>query len=169
MCYIATESPGVTLGSVAKTPRNPRSKGPARPTPREPTVETARTLGERIRALYLAKGLNRSQLQRALGVAYTTILAWEEDRYVPDRDNLRALSVVVGVPESVILGEDEPMTEVEYDAWRAFLETAIGQDMKRHERVALGSMRFDPDDPPSVERYTAILFAIRGTRIRGSA
>lgn len=131
-------------------------------------------MGERIRALYLAKGLNRSQLQRALGVAYTTILGWEEDRYVPDRENLEALSVLLGVSESYIRGQhdrkdERPMTEEELAVWRAFLETPLGQGMNKAERVALGSMRFEPDDPPTIERYAAVLVAVRGTRVRAEA
>jgi transcriptional regulator with XRE-family HTH domain len=135
----------------------------------EPTLETARTPGERIRALYLAKGLNRSKLQRALGCAYTTILAWEEDVYIPDRDHLSALSVLLGVPASVILGEGEPVTEAQYEAWGAFLETLLGKSMSKRERIALGSMRFAEDDTPDLEVYTALLFALRGSRVRGSA
>lgn len=133
--------------------------------PHEPTIESARTVGERIRAAYLAKKMNRSQLQRALGVAYTTILAWERDEATPSTDNLRALSVVTGVATSVLLGEDEPMTEAQYVAWGRFLETTEGRSMTRAERVALGSMRFEADDEPSVERYRALLVALRGTRV----
>lgn len=136
---------------------------------REPTLETARTVGERIRAAYVAKGMNRSDLQRALGVAYTTILAWERDESTPSTENLRALSVVTGVPTSVLLGEDEPVTEAQYAAWGRFLETPEGKSMSRAERVALGSMRFEADDEPSIERYRAVLVALRGTAAQGSA
>lgn len=132
--------------------------------PKEPTLETARTVGERIRAAYLAKGMTRAALMRALGVAYTTIYAWERDESLPTTDNLRALSVVTGVPTSVLLGETEPMTEADYGEWGRFLSTPEGKGMHRHERVALGSMRFEQDDPPSVERYRALLVALRGTR-----
>lgn len=131
---------------------------------REPSLDTARTPGERIRAAYLAKGFNRSKFQRALGVAYTTILAWERDESLPQPENLRALSVVLGLPQSVLLGEDEPMTESTYREWGAFLETPEGKSMVRSERIALGSIRFDDSDPASVERYKALLVALRGSR-----
>ncbi len=135
----------------------------------EPTLETARTVGERIRAAYLAKGMNRSQFQRAIGAAYTTVLAWERDESAISSEYLRAASVVTGVPTSILLGEDELMTESQYAAWGRFLETAEGKSMNRAERVALGSMRFEADDEPSLERYRALLVALRGTRALAQA
>jgi transcriptional regulator with XRE-family HTH domain len=166
--YIARESVPIYAEGMGR-PQHPRRSKPKGTHKVEPTLETARTPGERIRALYLAKGLNRSQLQRALGCAYTTILAWEEDRYVPGRDHLAALSVLLGVPPSVVLGEDEPVTEAQYEAWGTFLKTSLGESMNKHERIALGSMRFADDDAPTLERYSALLFALRGSRSRGSA
>lgn len=139
----------------------PRKKDP-KPVP---TMETARTFGERVRAAYVGAGLNRSQLQQKLGVAYTTILAWERDKSAPTLENLESLSVVTGVPSSVLRGERAPMTEADYVEWGRFLETSEGQGMTHGERVALGSIRFEVTDPPSVERYRALLVALRGTRI----
>lgn len=135
----------------------------------EPTLETARTVGERIRAAYLSAGMNRSQLQRALGVAYTTILAWERDESAIGSENLAALSVVTGVSPSVILGEDEPVTEAEYEAWGRFLATDAGRGMQRWERKTLGSMRFYDETEATVERYTALLMALRMTAPPASA
>lgn len=126
--------------------------------------EPPRTFGERFKAAYEAKGLNRSQVQNRLGVAYTTILAWERDESTPTVENLTALSVLVGVSPSVLRGETEPMSEADYAEWGAFLATSEGQSMSPSERVALGSMRFEADDPPSLERYRALLVALRGTR-----
>lgn len=150
--------------TVHVMPQKPGRRAPKKKKKVEPTMETARTFGERIRAAYLAKGLNRSQVQRALGVAYTTIIAWEEDVSTPTVENLTALSVLVGVPSSVLRGEQEPMSEADYVEWSRFLETSEGQSMTRSERVALGTMRFEPTDPPTVERYRALLVALRGTR-----
>lgn len=135
-----------------------------RPTEGAPTMETARTFGERLRAAYLARGFNRSQFTRALDVAYTTVLAWERDKSTPTQENLEAASVVLGVPSSVLRGEHDAMTEADYIEWGRFLETDDGKGMADSERVALGSMRFAPTDPPSVDRYRAILVALRGTR-----
>jgi transcriptional regulator with XRE-family HTH domain len=131
---------------------------------REPTPRSARTPGERIRAAYHAKGWNRSQFQRAIGMAYTTILAWEEDEVTPKGETLRHLSVVLGVSPSYILGEDMPVTEEQYAEWGSFLDTEMGRGMSRDERVILGSGRYTDGEPPSVERYTALLLALRMTK-----
>jgi len=127
----------------------------------EPTLATAATLGARIRAAYVGRGLNRSQLQRALGVAYTTILAWERDESVPTLENLHALSVVVGVPPSVLRGEGEIVTEPEYVAWVEFLSSPAGQSMTAAERETISSIRFAAPIEPSPELYRALLLGLR--------
>jgi transcriptional regulator with XRE-family HTH domain len=148
---------------------NAKPKPRAKPRRREPTLETAQNFGERVRAAYLTRGMNRSELMRALGVAYTTILAWEE-MVTPDleAENLHALSVVTGVSTSYLLGEDEPVTESEHEEWARFLSTELGRGMSQSERTILGSTRYTSDEPPSVERYAAVLFAIRGTAKKAS-
>ena len=55
------------------------------------------SLGQRIRQAYVDAGLNRSQFQRALGVAYSTVLMWERDRTQPNADNLRLISEDVSI------------------------------------------------------------------------
>lgn len=139
-------------------------RGPKPPKPPPPSVADAETIGDRIVALYIAKGFNRHSLSHKLGVAYTTVIAWEENKNAPRGENLQKLSVALGVPSSVILGEERPMTEAQYEVWAAFLETSTGQGMIPSERRALGSMRFDADDPVTIARYTALLYALRGTR-----
>jgi len=131
---------------------------------REPTMETASTVGQRIRAAYLHRGLNRSQLQRALGVAYTTILSWERDEAVPNTENLNGLSVLLGVTTSWILGEPEGgavVTEPQYRAWGLFLQSAEGKGMSQEERETLGSMRFADKIEPTPELYRALLLGLR--------
>ena len=118
----------VTMGCVGTTPNR----------------STARTTGERIRAGYLARGLNRSQLQRALGVAYTTILAWERDESTPSGENLHALSVLLGVSTSYLMGEDDTVTEPQFEAWGEFLHTPMGQNMTPAERRMLASLKPAP-------------------------
>lgn len=130
------------------------------------TLATARTVGERILAAYEAAGFNRSQFMHEMGVAYTTILAWERDKSAPTLDHLLKLSVLTKVPASVLLGEDAPMTEAQYLAWADFLQTGDGRSMTQNERIALGSMRFAADDTPSADRYRALLVALRGTALR---
>jgi transcriptional regulator with XRE-family HTH domain len=125
----------------------------------EPTEPT--TMGERVRSAYLARGMNRSQLQRALGLAYTTILAWEQDKSAPNAENLNALSVLLHVSPSYLLGEDQHVTEPQYQAWREFLSTDAGQQMTPAERRTLGSMRMDEGIEPSVSLYRSLLVALR--------
>jgi transcriptional regulator with XRE-family HTH domain len=127
----------------------------------EPTIDTATTVGQRIRAAYLAKGLNRSKLQRAIGAAYTTILAWERDEAVPGTEYLNALSVVLGVSPSWILGEESPVTEPQYKAWALFLASVEGGGMNASERRTLGSLRFDDTIEPTPELYRALLLGLR--------
>ena len=105
--------------------------------------------------------MNRSQLQRALGVAYTTILAWERDESVPGSENLNALSVLLHVSPSYLLGEEQPVTEPQYEAWRIFLDSPEGGGMTKAERRTLGSLRMDESIAPSVQLYRALLLGLR--------
>lgn len=143
------------MPSIASTPQTTY----VAPVGAEPAE--ANTIGGRIRSTYLARGLNRSQLQRALGVAYTTILAWERDQAAPSAENLNALSVVLGVTPSFLLGEEGRVTEPQYAAWREFLETESGRGMTSAERRTLASMRMDEAIEPSVELYRALLLGLR--------
>ncbi len=127
----------------------------------EPHLSNAETLGQRIRAAYLARGMNRSQFQRALGVAYTTILAWERDESVPTLENLAAASVVLGVSTSFLRGEGEDVNEPHYIAWKSFLESAAGQGMTAEERRTMASLRFASGIEPSIGLYQAMLLGLR--------
>ncbi len=134
----------------------------------EPTLATARTIGERIRAAYLAAGFNRHSFVQEMGVAYTTVNAWEKQDAAPADDLLRRASEITGVPPSVLRGEAAPVDEAQYAAWREFLNTDAGKSMSDGERFALSTMRFDSasksPERASVERYRALLVAMRGTR-----
>lgn len=134
----------------------------------EPTIADAQTVGERIRAAYIAAGFNRHTFAQAMGTAYTTINAWEKQDAAPGDDLLRKASELTKVPPSVLRGEAAPVDEAQYEAWRAFLETDAGRSMSDGERFALSTMRFDSKgkspERASIERYTAILVAMRGTR-----
>lgn len=128
------------------------------------------TMGQRIARLRKAKGWSKQRLQNALGASYTTILAWESDEAYPSQKYLSALSVVLGVPTSVLRGEDDPVNEAQYDAWLAFLETQTGRDMTPAERRTLATLRFDAELPVEAtpEDYYALLNAIRGITRRAS-
>lgn len=125
-------------------------------------MATAQTMGQRIVAARLAKGWNRSQLVRALGVAQTTVIAWEQDRVSSmDFENLEALSVVLGVPASWLRGEDQSVTEPQFEAWREFLQTSAGKSMNKAERQTLASVKFQPPLDATADVYHALLIGLR--------
>jgi transcriptional regulator with XRE-family HTH domain len=99
-----------------------------------------------------------------MGVAYTTALAWERDRSVPSADNLRKVAELTGVSPSKLLDDrGSAVTEPQYEAWGQFLETQAGRSMSAGERTTLASMHFDRTIKASVERYQAVLLALRMT------
>ena len=97
-----------------------------------------------------------------MGVAYTTILAWERDESAPNSENLNALSVLLHVSPSYLLGEEQAVTEPQYEAWRIFLDSPEGKGMAKAERRTLGSLRMDESIAPSVQLYRALLLGLRG-------
>ena len=129
----------------------------------EPTLD-APTLGERIRAAYLRAGMNRSQFQRALGVAYTTILHWEANRTAPLMTHLKAIASVTGVSINE-LSSDDPITETvletepAYPALTAFLEGPEGQTATPDELEQLRAVRFRNEPTPLSYHY--LLASIR--------
>lgn len=124
-------------------------------------IKALPTLGARIRASRELVALNRSQFSRKLDVAYTTAIAWEKDEAVPNRDNLAKMSVLTGVPESILLqSEGAPVTEPQYETWSTFLGTEVGKGMNPDERRTLASLHFY-GKPPSTETYRALLLALR--------
>ena len=124
-------------------------------------IERLPTLGERIKAARERAGLNVSELQRRMGVAYTTVFKWEKNRSVPNRPHLDKLSVILGVPPSVLLQrENVVVTEPQYEAWRQFLETKQGRGMTDDERRTLGSMHIFGFEP-TVETYKRMLLSLR--------
>lgn len=115
---------------------------------REPTLATARTLGERIRAAYLQRGLSRQKFQQALGVSYTTVLRWEEGGTVKNTD-IEAIASITGVPKAALLGE----SAVEVDAPASFLvwkraarELGIELTPELEQRMLASGFRFGANE-----------------------
>lgn len=70
---------------------------------------TSSPSGAAIRAAYRHAGMNRSQFQRAMGVAYSTILNWERGRTRPNAHHLSLISQVTGVAvDDLLRQEPEP-------------------------------------------------------------
>lgn len=54
------------------------------------------------------KGLNQSELARQLGVTPQSVQAWESHRSIPRSKMLPGLSLALGIPMSVLMGEGQP-------------------------------------------------------------
>ncbi len=133
-------------------------------TPARPAVRlSGATLGARVIEAYEGAGFNRHSLSKALGVAYTTIYAWERNESPPSLENLRRLSVLTGVPASTLLDEEGAVTRPQYEAWGRFLRSELGRGMSDDERNTLGSIHFT-DGEPSQERFVSLLMALRSTK-----
>lgn len=118
------------------------------------------SLGQRIRQAYLRAALNRSQFQRALGVAYSTVLMWERDRTQPNADNLRAISEVTGVPLAELLetgGEAGARARGEVER---FLSSKAARGITDAERRTLESVVYH-DMEPTQQSLQSLLEAIR--------
>ena len=76
-------------------------------------MEEKECLGQYIAKRRKYMGLTQDELAEKVGVSKSAIAKWETDRGLPDRDNLKRLSVVVNVPVEEMnrlidkAGEDE--------------------------------------------------------------
>jgi SOS-response transcriptional repressor LexA len=61
--------------------------------------------GQEIRRLRKEKGWTQQDLARKVGVAKTTVLDWEKERYSPEGQNVINLARALGVSVSYIMGE----------------------------------------------------------------
>ena len=64
-------------------------------------------LGERIRRLRKKAGLTQEQLAEAVGVNPITISWWENDKYLPQTQNVKALAKALGVSEADLLNDSQ--------------------------------------------------------------
>ena len=63
------------------------------------------TIGEKIRSLRKQKNWTQQKLANAAGVAKTTVLDWEKNRYSPEGKNLINLAESLGTTVSYLIGE----------------------------------------------------------------
>jgi transcriptional regulator with XRE-family HTH domain len=73
----------------------------------------ANALHERVRALYVARGHNRAEFARLMGVGYTVVANWDSGKYVMSVPLLRKAATVLGVStDDLIFGydSDRPVT-----------------------------------------------------------
>jgi len=66
------------------------------------------SFGVRLQRLRSAKGLTQAQIAKHLSVSEPSISAWEQDKARPKAGRMEALSVLLGVELSELLGIDEP-------------------------------------------------------------
>ena len=135
-----------------------------KPVPMAPRLQH-HCLGARIQAAYRRAGLNRSQFQRALGVAYSTVLLWERDRTQPNADNLRAICEVTGVPVGQLLSNGPSPSQSggcagPPAAFHRFLGTPHGRSMSADERRTLAEVEFH-GIVPTEETYHLLLAGLR--------
>lgn len=118
--------------------------------------------GGPIRAAYRRAGMNRSQFQRAIGVAYSTILNWERGRTRPNADHLEVISKVTGVPAHELLGGERVTIGAapRYPALDDFMSTTAGRSMSPNERRTVENIVFH-ELVPTVATYHAILVGLR--------
>lgn len=66
------------------------------------------TIGERLRRLRKKAGLTQEQLAEIAGVSPITISWWENDKYLPKTQSIKALAKALGVSEADLLNDPPP-------------------------------------------------------------
>lgn len=118
------------------------------------------TIGERIRLAREAKGLTKSELQRRLGVAYTTLTAWEKDLSEPTISNaVEVASALDRTPDWVMFGEES--LDDYPEVFAAWLESPTGQRATPEERDFIRGYRSLDGRKPTVESLSILLAAFR--------
>ena len=67
------------------------------------------TLGEKIKEARKQAGLSQEQLSEKLGVSRSAVAKWEIDKGIPDVDNLKILSQLLGVSIDYLLDNGEKL------------------------------------------------------------
>lgn len=70
------------------------------------------TLGERIKKFRTAKGMSQDELAEKINVSRQAITKWENDKGVPDIDNLIKLSRIMGITlDELVIGDENNQEE----------------------------------------------------------
>jgi len=70
------------------------------------------TLGEKIKQARKQATLSQEQLAVKMGVSRSAVAKWETDKGLPDVDNLKAMSKLLGVSIDYLLSDDDDFCEV---------------------------------------------------------
>ena len=93
-------------------------------------------LNENIKAIRKSKGLSQQELAVRLNVVRQTVSKWEQGLSVPDSDMLIALSEVLEIPVSKLLGE--PVDEAEMNHLRVISEKLEVINLQLAQRKTAG-------------------------------
>lgn len=106
----------------------------------------AESTGQRVRAAYLAAGMNRRQFSVKTGLDYATIMKWE-DGAEPDLKSLRRTAEATGKSVSYFLGE----------------ETTLDRDDEQGIAVVEAFLKeLEKDERPAAPADARTLRALRG-------
>ena len=100
------------------------------------------TFGEKCKAARKEAGLSQEQLSEKLSVSRSAVAKWESDKGMPDVNNLKAISALLGVSIDYLLDEDERIS---------FNETKEPIDLASYEKM--GKCR-DKKDAACFARYS---------------
>ena len=81
--------------------------------------------GNRLRALRKKSGLTQEQLAEAVGVNPITISWWENDKFLPKTQSIKALAKALGVSEADLLNDSPPD-----NSGRWVLSITVRQELK---------------------------------------
>lgn len=83
------------------------------------------TFGNRLRALRKKSGLTQEQLAETVGVNPITISWWENDKFLPKTQSIKALAKALGVSEADLLNDSPPD-----NSGRWVLSITVRQELK---------------------------------------
>lgn len=69
------------------------------------------TLGEKLKEARKQAGLSQEQLSEKLGISRSAVAKWETDKGIPNVDNLKALSQLLGVSTAYLLDNGENLNK----------------------------------------------------------
>ena len=111
------------------------------------------SVGARIRAAYLAVGLNRNQFSKQLGTTYSNVIRWENNETTPKGDYLVKIAAIIGrTPRWILTGEDDEGSP-EFVEW---LRTLAPDDLTGNEREALRTWALPGKHPGPTFYATAL-------------
>jgi transcriptional regulator with XRE-family HTH domain len=123
---------------------------------------SASTWAGAITLAYRSRGMNRAQFQRAIGVAYSTVVNWERGATRPNAQHLERIVQVTGVPLGDIMnstGDAEVRRSAKVMvAFETFIRSEVG--LTADERRTLESVVFYGVEPAAAT-FKAMLIGLR--------